>query len=330
MAKNKPNNNRKGGGGNAHQRAVERAAKVTEELPKSTSRQPPEKGRIAVKQAEATSTSVKATGQKSSVFKAVFHFIDGLLQWGFAQVGIPFISGVIGAVMLALEKYPAAEACFAVAGAWALLCLWRTGLVSFPTSWEKFWVRILGTAIILPLTIWIALAIQAKGLSRSIPAGTKAQTNVDAPAFDLHVSSTSTITAHSQSKPLVTEFILVIVQLVNSGGESSALGWGGSLRLADGTNVPVDVEVPSPSNPIRMETGEEIGPEGSITAKTETPVRRGQYVRGYLLLRLDQPRPDAALQNAKITIWCYDYTKKLYPSSMSLGNLTSEHPLIPY
>ena len=96
------------------------------------------------------------------VFRGTLQFVDGLLHWNFAQIGIPIISGVIGALMIALEHYTAAELCFFISGIWGILSLWRTELNNFVTSFDKTVTRILGTVVVVLVVGWIIAVTDSK------------------------------------------------------------------------------------------------------------------------------------------------------------------------
>jgi hypothetical protein len=87
----------------------------------------------------------------------ILHFIDSLLHWKFAQIGIPVLSGIIGVMMVTYEKFGDAELCFFVAGLWGLLSLWRSPLSTLTKPYDKAVTRLVGGTVIGLIVAWLIL-----------------------------------------------------------------------------------------------------------------------------------------------------------------------------
>ncbi|HEY6767261.1 MAG TPA: hypothetical protein VI386_21085 [Candidatus Sulfotelmatobacter sp.] len=90
---------------------------------------------------------------------AVIHFFDELLLWRFSQIGIPLLSGVIGATMVGIGHFDAAAGCFALSGAWGILSLARAPLLNFDTPSKRNGVRIAGGVVIFVVTSWLVITV---------------------------------------------------------------------------------------------------------------------------------------------------------------------------
>jgi hypothetical protein len=74
-------------------------------------------------------------------------FVERLLGWRFAQIGIPFISVGIAFFLASRNHNFAGQVCFTVAGFWAIACLWKAkpDRATFST----------GTLVVVGLLLWI-------------------------------------------------------------------------------------------------------------------------------------------------------------------------------
>jgi hypothetical protein len=133
-------------GGNSHQRAKNKA-RLVEALGEETGHASP-----VLPQDREPVVAAPVRG-------AVLHFLDELLLWRFSQIGIPILSGVIGATMVGIGHYDAAARSFALSGVWGVLSLIRAPLPNFDTRRKRKGVRTIGSIVIVVLTSWLVVSV---------------------------------------------------------------------------------------------------------------------------------------------------------------------------